>query len=50
MLNLLDLQKTQGLPLNHGDNKLNYVENFYKMAFRLPNEEFELDPVVVGAL
>ncbi|AIL47405.1 citrate synthase [Elizabethkingia anophelis] len=43
-------RKTQGLPLNHGDNKLNYVENFYKMAFRLPNEEFELDPVVVGAL
>ncbi|KAF5305985.1 hypothetical protein FQR65_LT18628 [Abscondita terminalis] len=39
-------RKTQGLPLNHGDNKLNYVENFYKMAFRLSNEEFELDPVV----
>jgi len=43
-------RKTQGLPINHGDNSLNYVENFYKMAFRLPNEEFEIDPVVVEAL
>ncbi|OPG91915.1 citrate (Si)-synthase, partial [Chryseobacterium mucoviscidosis] len=42
-------RKTQGLPLNHGDNSLNYVENFYKMAFRMPNQEFEIDPVVVGA-
>lgn len=43
-------RKTKGLPLNHGDNKLNYVENFYRMAFRMPNQEFELDPVVVDAL
>ena len=43
-------RKTQGLPINHGDNSLNYVENFYKMAFRLPNEEFDMDPVVVSAL
>ncbi|WP_312420605.1 citrate synthase [Epilithonimonas sp.] len=43
-------RKAQGLPINHGDNSLNYVENFYKMAFRLPNEEFEIDPVVVEAL
>ncbi|MGV4415044.1 citrate synthase [Chryseobacterium sp. T1] len=43
-------RKTQGLPINHGDNSLNYVENFYKMAFRLPNQEFEMDKVVVDAL
>ena len=43
-------RKTQGLPLNHGDNNLSYVENFYKMAFRLPNADFEIDPVVVNAL
>jgi citrate synthase len=43
-------RKTQGLSINHGDNSLNYVENFYKMAFRLPNEEFEVNPVIVGAL
>ena len=43
-------RKTLGFPINHGDNSLNYVENFYKMTFRLPNQEFELDPVVVDAL
>jgi len=43
-------RKKNGLPLNHGDNRLNYVENFYKMTFRKPNEEFEMDPVVVAAL
>lgn len=43
-------RKKQGLPLNHGDNSLNYVENFYKMCFRKPYEEFVIDPVVVGAL
>ncbi|EKB54390.1 citrate synthase [Bergeyella zoohelcum] len=43
-------RKTQGLPVNHGDNKLNYVENFYRMTFRNPYEEFEIDPVVVDAL
>ena len=43
-------RKKLGLPINHGDNSLNYVENFYKMCFRRPNIEFELDPVVVGAL
>ena len=43
-------RKKQGLPLNHGDNKLNYVENFYRMCFRMPNQEFEMDPVIVDAL
>jgi citrate synthase len=43
-------RKTLGFPLNHGDNNLNYVENFYKMTFRMPNQDFELDPVVVDAL
>jgi len=43
-------RKTLGLPLNHGDNNLNYVENFYKMSFRQPNEDFEINPVVVDAL
>ncbi len=43
-------RKTLGFPLNHGDNNLNYVENFYKMTFRMPNQDFELDPIVVDAL
>lgn len=43
-------RKTQGLSLNHGDNSLNYVENFYKMTFRMPNQDFQMDKVVVEAL
>ncbi|UOE40674.1 citrate synthase [Chryseobacterium suipulveris] len=43
-------RKKMGFPINHGDNSLNYVENFYKMCFRRPNEEFVMNPVVVDAL
>ena len=43
-------RKKMGLPINHGDNNLNYVENFYKMVFRVPNKDFELNPIVVNAL
>ncbi|MHA6696918.1 citrate synthase [Chryseobacterium sp. A301] len=43
-------RKTQGFPLNHADNNLNYVENFYRMTFRMPNRDFEVDPVIVNAL
>lgn len=43
-------RKKQGFSLNHGDNSLNYVENFYYMTFRMHNQKFELDPVIVDAL
>jgi len=43
-------RKKMGYPINHGDNSLNYVENFCRMMFRKPNEEFQLDRVVVNAL
>ncbi|WP_417430839.1 citrate synthase [Halpernia sp.] len=43
-------RKKMGLPINHGDNNLNYVENFYKMVFRLPNQDFHINPTVVNAL
>lgn len=43
-------RKKKGFSLNHGDNSLNYVENFYYMTFRMHNQKFELDPVVVDAL
>lgn len=43
-------RKMKGLSLNHGDNSLNYVENFYKMTFKKPYEHFEMDPIIVGAL
>ena len=44
------MRKRQGLPLDHGDNSLGYVENILKMMFRLPNEEYVLNPIVIDAL
>ncbi|WP_298285644.1 citrate synthase [uncultured Lutibacter sp.] len=43
-------RKEEGLPLAYGDNSLGYVENFIKMMFELPNEEYKMNPVVVDAL
>lgn len=40
----------QGHPVNYPDNKLNYTENFLKMMFAVPAEDFEVDPVVADAL
>jgi citrate synthase len=40
----------RGTPYNYPDTKLPYVENFIKMMFALPTEEYEIDPVVVDAM
>lgn len=44
------LRKKKGLPLDYGDNSLNYVENIVKMMFRKPNEEYKPNQVVIEAL
>ncbi len=43
-------RKMYGYSLNHGNNDLNYVENFYHLVFRLPFEKFEMNPAVIEAL
>ncbi|MGC4128790.1 MAG: citrate synthase [Bergeyella sp.] len=44
-------RKLKGYSLNHGNNRLNYVENFYHMTFKMQNDpDFEVDPVIVDAL
>jgi citrate synthase len=40
----------QGHPVNYPDNKLSYTENFLKMMFAVPAEEYEVDPVIANAL
>ncbi len=40
----------KGIRSNYPDNSLNYVENFMKMMFRIPTEEYEIDPVVADAM
>ncbi|MGK7393486.1 MAG: citrate synthase [Candidatus Cyclobacteriaceae bacterium M3_2C_046] len=40
----------KGFRANYPDNKLNYVENFLKMMFALPNQEYDIDPIVADAM
>lgn len=43
-------RKKKGLPLDYGDNSLGYVENIHKMMFKMPNEEYKKNKVVIDAL
>ena len=44
------MRKMQGLPLNYGSKSLGYVENVMKMMFEVPNEEYQINPIVKNAL
>jgi len=41
---------SRGLPFMYPDNKLSYVENFTRLMFAVPAEEFAPNPVAVKAL
>jgi citrate synthase len=43
-------KKAQGHPFVYPRNDLGYVENFLRMTFAVPAEDYELNPVVVAAL
>ncbi|HBR54837.1 MAG TPA: citrate synthase [Flavobacteriaceae bacterium] len=43
-------RKRAGLPLDYGDDSLGYVENFHKMMFHRPNQNYSVDKKVVDAL
>lgn len=43
-------RNSKGQPLMYPKNKLGYVENFLYMMFATPNEEYEMDPIVISAL
>lgn len=40
----------RGMPFMYPDNKLSYVENFTRMMFAVPAEDFSLNPVAVKAI
>ena len=42
-------RKIAGLPLDYGDNTLDYVDNFLKMMFKKPQSEYESNPIVKSA-
>ena len=43
-------RKIAGLPLDYGDNTLDYVDNFLKMMFKRPQSEYESNPIVKSAI
>jgi citrate synthase len=43
-------KQSLGQPFLYPDNSLNYVENFLRMMFGTPCEEYVVDPVVVEAI
>ena len=43
-------KKSVGQPFLYPDNSLGLVENFLRMTFGVPAEDYELDPVIVKAL
>lgn len=42
-------RKRNGWPLEYGDGSSNYVNNILKMMFDMPNEKYELNPIVSEA-
>ena len=44
------MRKKKSQPLDYGDNSLGYVENFHKMMFAKPNEEYKVDKAVIDAI
>jgi citrate synthase len=43
-------RKKHGLPLEYGDNSLDYVQNIVKMMFKKPNKDYIENPVIIKAL
>ncbi|WP_405093975.1 citrate synthase [Micromonospora sp. NBC_01392] len=43
-------KKSIGQPLLYPDNSLGYVENFLRMTFGVPAEQYEVDPIVARVL
>ena len=44
------MRKKEGLPLDYGSVKLDYVENVLQMMFKRPNEDYMINPIVKDAL
>ncbi|AVR44121.1 citrate (Si)-synthase [Christiangramia fulva] len=44
------LRKKHSLPLNYGDESLDYVENLHKMMFEKPGKSYKVDKTVIDAL
>jgi citrate synthase len=43
-------RRNKGLPLNYADNSLDYISNIMQLMFKIPTEEYKLNPIAVKAL
>ena len=43
-------RRNKGLPLNYADNSMDYVSNIMQLMFRIPTEEYKMNPIAVKAL
>jgi citrate synthase len=43
-------KRNEGEPLNYSDNSIDYISNIMQLMFRIPTEEYILNPVAVKAL
>ena len=43
-------RRNRGLPLNYADNSLDYISNIMQMLFRVPTEEYKMNPIAVKAM
>ena len=44
------MRKQTGMPLHYGSRKLGYVENILTMMFQKPNDEYNINPILLNAL
>lgn len=44
------MRKKTGMPLHYGSRKLGYVENILTMMFQKPNDEYDINPILLDAL
>lgn len=43
-------RRNNGLPLNYSDNSLDYISNIMQLMFKLPTEQYVINPIAVKAL
>ena len=43
-------RRNHGLPLNYSDNSLDYISNIMQLMFRIPTEQYKINPIAVNAL
>ncbi|MDP3313459.1 citrate synthase [Lutibacter sp.] len=43
-------RRRNGLPLNYADNSLDYISNLMQLMFKIPTEEYKINPIAVKAM